>query len=126
VREFWSPGKVLSTSDLIQTNNRTIATRFVYQRREAPGVQRPSETILHGSGSCRDFATLFIETWRYLGLAARFVSGYLYAPALGVAEGATSAWGEVYLPGAGWRGFDSTTGKLVGGDHIAVAVSRHP
>ena len=54
------------------------------------------------------------------------MSGYLHAPGLPAADGATHAWTEVYQPGAGWRGYDSTTGQLIGGDHIAVAVSRHP
>jgi transglutaminase-like putative cysteine protease len=78
------------------------------------------------AGSCRDFATLFIEACHCLGLAARFVSGYLYSPTLVWGQGATHAWSEVYLPGAGWKGFDSTSGQVVGNDHIAVAVSRHP
>jgi transglutaminase-like putative cysteine protease len=78
------------------------------------------------AGSCRDFATLFIEACRLLGLAARFVSGYLYSPTLPPGQGATHAWSEVYLPGAGWKGFDSTSGQVVGNNYIAVAVSRHP
>jgi transglutaminase-like putative cysteine protease len=78
------------------------------------------------AGSCRDFATLFIEACHYLGLAARFVSGYQYSPTLPQGQGATHAWSEVYLPGAGWKGFDSTSGQVVGNHHIAVAVSRHP
>jgi transglutaminase-like putative cysteine protease len=95
-------------------------------RREAPGVQRPSETLHNRAGSCRDFATLFMETCRFLGLAARFVTGYLHAPSLSAADGSTHAWTEVYLPGVGWRGYDSTTGQVIGNNHIAVAVSRHP
>jgi transglutaminase-like putative cysteine protease len=69
---------------------------------------------------------LFIEACRSLGLAGRFVSGYLYSPGPGVYAGATHAWAEVYLPGAGWKGFDATSGRIVGNDHIAVAVHRHP
>jgi len=126
VGEFWSPGTQVPTADLLLRLNQTIPQRFGYAQREAPGVQRPSETLASGSGSCRDFATLFMETCRFLGIAARFVSGYLHAPGLPAAEGATHAWTEVYLPGAGWRGYDSTTGQMSGGDHIAVAVSRHP
>jgi transglutaminase-like putative cysteine protease len=69
---------------------------------------------------------LFIEACHCLGLAARFVSGYQYSPTLTKYQGATHAWSEVYLPGAGWKGFDSTTGEVVGNNHIALAVSRHP
>jgi transglutaminase-like putative cysteine protease len=126
VREFWSPGTQVPTAELLSRLNRAIPERFAYTAREAPGVQRPSETLASGAGSCRDFATLFMETCRFLGIAARFVSGYLHAPGLPAAEGATHAWTEVYLPGAGWRGYDSTTGQITGGDHITVAVSRHP
>ncbi|MDD3061025.1 MAG: transglutaminase family protein, partial [Sulfurimonas sp.] len=61
-----------------------------------------------------------------LGLAARFVSGYLYAPLMASEVGSTHAWAEVYIPGAGWRGFDPTIGNIVGRDHIPVAVSRLP
>ena len=62
-----------------------------------------------------------------MDLAARFVSGYLYSPMLPPGQGATHASGGRYmLPGAGWKGFDSTTGQVVGNDHITVAVSRHP
>ena len=120
------PGTATSTFDLLHAINTAIPKRIGYVRREEPGVQRPAETLHIGGGSCRDSATLFIETCRHLGLAARFVSGYLYAPGLPAAQGATHAWGEVYLPGGGWRGYDSTTGTHVGGDHIAMAVSRHP
>ena len=126
VAGFWTAGDRVPTLDLLQTLNQAIPARFAYTRREQPGVQRPAETLARGAGSCRDFATLFMETCRFLGLAARFVSGYLHAPGLHAADGATHAWTEVYLPGAGWRGYDSTTGHVIGGDHIAVAVARHP
>jgi transglutaminase-like putative cysteine protease len=126
VEEFWSAGTSRPTFELLQSLNAAIPARFAYRAREEPGVQRPSETFAAGSGSCRDLATLFMEACRNMGLGARFVSGYLYAPGLPAAEGATHAWSEVYVPGAGWRGFDSTTGQLTGGDHIAVAVARHP
>ncbi|MFO1432699.1 MAG: transglutaminase family protein [Candidatus Competibacteraceae bacterium] len=125
-QRFWQPGRVLETYALLDSINTAIARDFRYQPREQPGVQTPATTLLRQTGSCRDFATLFIEACRSLGLAARFVSGYLYSPASRQDQGATHAWSEVYLPGAGWKGFDSTRGQVVGNDHIAVAVSRHP
>jgi transglutaminase-like putative cysteine protease len=126
VDEFWKPGQTLPTFDLLEQMNRAIPSQLNYRKREATGVQRPSETLSLGSGSCRDLATLFMEACRHLGLAARFVSGYRHDPDLPSGEGATHAWCEVYLTGAGWRGFDATTGERTGGDHIAVAVARHP
>ncbi|NOT13753.1 MAG: transglutaminase family protein [Methylococcaceae bacterium] len=126
LQQFWREGQIVETYLLLDWINKAIATGFSYQHREEPGVQTPAFTLANRTGSCRDFATLFIEACRCLGLAARFVSGYLYAPSLTSAQGATHAWAEVYLPGAGWKGFDSTSGKVVGNNHIAVAVSRHP
>ena len=123
---FWKPGQTLPTFDLLEQMNRAIPLQLKYRKREATGVQRPSETLSLGSGSCRDLATLFMEACRHLGLAARFVSGYRHDPNLPPGEGATHAWCEVYLTGAGWRGYDATTGERTGGDHIAVAVARHP
>lgn len=120
------PGTKIFTADLLDNLNRKIANDFDYVVREQPGVQTPLETIRLLSGSCRDFSTLFIEACRALGLASRFVSGYLFQGASGEQHQATHAWSEVYLPGAGWRGFDSTSGNRVGGDHIAVAHHRHP
>jgi len=125
LRQFWYSGQVVETYILLEWINKAIATGFNYQQREEPGVQTPAITLQRRAGSCRDFATLFIEACHYLGLAARFVSGYLYTP-LSQGQGATHAWSEVYLPGAGWKGFDSTSGEVVGNGHIAVAVSRHP
>jgi transglutaminase-like putative cysteine protease len=126
LRPFWIPGQVVETYLLLEWINKAIATGFAYRQREEPGVQTPAATLAQRAGSCRDFATLFIEACRSLGLAARFVSGYLYSPGSGLDAGATHAWAEVYLPGAGWKGFDSTSGRIVGNDHIAVAVHRHP
>ena len=126
LQQFWHSGQIVETYLLLEWINKAIATGFTYQQREDPGVQTPATTLTRSAGSCRDFATLFIDACRLLGLAARFVSGYLYSPTLPQGQGATHAWSEVYLPGAGWKGFDSTTGEVVGNDHITVAVSRHP
>jgi transglutaminase-like putative cysteine protease len=106
--------------------NRAIGGELEYGVREEPGVQSPAVTLGRGGGSCRDYAALFMEASRHLGLAARFVSGYLHAPATEAGPGATHAWAEVYLPGAGWKGFDPTGGEVAGGRHIPVAVARHP
>ena len=126
LRQFWYSGQIVETYLLLEWINKAIATGFTYQQREEPGVQTPAITLTRRAGSCRDFATLFIEACRSLGLAARFVSVYLFSPTLPTGQGTTHAWSEVYLPGAGWKGFDSTSGQVVGNDHIAVAVSRHP
>lgn len=127
VARFWIPGQVTQTFSLLDTINRTIAREFGYAERHAEGVQSPDQTLRNRTGSCRDFATLFIETCRALGIPARFVSGYLCVNgASSDSGGSTHAWAEVYLPGAGWRGFDSTSGEMTGTSHIAAAVSRHP
>ena len=116
----------MQTFALLDRMNREIAGRCVYQMREEPGVQSPSLTLSNNSGSCRDFAALFMEGCRFLGLASRFVSGYLFAPATEAGNASTHAWAEAYLPGAGWKGFDPTSGEVTGNRHIAVAVARHP
>jgi transglutaminase-like putative cysteine protease len=127
VARFWSPGQVTQTFSLLDTINRTIAREFGYAERHAEGVQSPDQTLRSRTGSCRDFATLFIETCRALGIPARFVSGYLCVNgSASDSGGSTHAWAEVYLPGAGWRGFDSTSGEMTGTSHIAAAVSRNP
>jgi transglutaminase-like putative cysteine protease len=124
--QCWTPSDSVETSWLLDRINHLVSELVEYEVREAPGVQSPAETLRRRSGSCRDMATLFIECCRYLGMATRFVSGYLVSSAASHDYGTTHAWSEVYLPGSGWRGFDSTSGQLVGGDHIAVAVHRHP
>lgn len=125
VSRFWQPGQSIETYVLLDQMNRAIVSELRYGMREEPGVQSPSETLEKGTGSCRDFAAFFIEAARYLGLAARFVSGYLHNPD-STQHGSTHAWSEVYLPGAGWIGFDNTSGQVTGTSHIATAVHRHP
>jgi len=126
VTGIWQPDEQIQTYALLQRLSTHIHTTLLYQVREEPGVQTATETLFRGSGSCRDFAFLFMEAARRLGLAARFVSGYLHAPPSTANYGATHAWPEVYLPGAGWKGFDPTSGEIVGNNHIAVAVARLP
>jgi transglutaminase-like putative cysteine protease len=116
----------MQTFGLLVKMNQTISSQFRYQMREEPGVQSPAQTLSQRSGSCRDYATLFIESCRRLGLASRFVSGYLHAPATEAGNATTHAWVEVYLPGTGWKGFDPTAGEVTGNRHIAVAVARDP
>jgi transglutaminase-like putative cysteine protease len=122
----WRPGEAIQTYALLQRLCGHIHQSLAYQAREQPGVQSPAETLARGSGSCRDFANLFIEAARHLGLAARFVSGYLYAQPSSANYGSTHAWAEVFLPGAGWIGFDPTLGTIVGIEHTPVAVARLP
>jgi len=126
IANFWKPGEPIQTYALLQRLGVHIQQTLTYQIREEPGVQTAANTLSRGTGSCRDFANLFMETARHLGLASRFVSGYLYAEPSAVNYGSTHAWAEVFLPGAGWKGFDPTIGKIVGTDHIAVAVARLP
>ena len=123
IENFWPVGEAIQTYTLLQRMTEHIFNSMQYKVREEPGVQSAQHTLSCGNGSCRDFAQLFIESARCLGLASRFVSGYLFAPLMSDMVGATHAWAEVYLPGAGWKGFDPTIGKIVGSDHIPVAVS---
>jgi transglutaminase-like putative cysteine protease len=117
--------------DVLVRMNAFIRDTMQYLPRISEGVQSPYETLHLGSGTCRDFATLMIEAVRTLGYAARFVSGYLYTPALDSADGAhhgagaTHAWVQVYLPGAGWLTFDPTNNLVGGTDLIRVGFARH-
>jgi transglutaminase-like putative cysteine protease len=126
IAKFWQPGDKIQTYTLLQRIAEYIYQTLTYRVREEPGVQKAKQTLEYGTGSCRDFAVLFIAAARFMGLAARFVSGYLHAQMSEANYGATHAWAEVYLPGAGWKGFDPTIGKIAGTDHIAVAVARLP
>ncbi len=114
------------TLTLLSQLNCVIANQFTYQIREEEGVQSPATTLRLNSGSCRDFAALFIEACRYMGFASRFVSGYLHMPDNESGNASTHAWAEVYLPGPGWKGFDPTSGMIISNHHIPVAVARHP
>jgi transglutaminase-like putative cysteine protease len=128
-RQFLRNDGPTGTLELLGEMTRAINARFTYLRREEPGTQDPVSTLEMGKGSCRDFAVLMMEAVRSLGLAARFVSGYLYVPARDggrVGGGATHAWLEVYLPGAGWMEFDPTNGIIGNRDLIRVAVVRDP
>jgi transglutaminase-like putative cysteine protease len=126
VNGFGFGQRAIETYALLDRMNRAVVDQFTYVKRDEPGVHSPSRTLAERSGSCRDYAALFIEACRYLGLASRFVSGYLHAPATEAGSAATHAWAEVYLPGPGWKGFDPTIGEVTGARHIAVAVARHP
>ncbi len=121
---FWHPGKRVGTLELLQKLTTHIYQTFRYRRREEKGVQSPAETLENNSGSCRDFATLFMEACRYLGLAARFVSGYMHSSEI-TGRMSMHGWAEIYLPGAGWIGFDPSWGILATSRYFAAAVSRH-
>ena len=122
------------TAALLARMTRTIHQEFSYGERETFGCQPPQETLQLRSGTCRDFALFMMEAVRSLGLAARFVSGYLYDPALDQqpdsaglrGAGATHAWVQVYLPGAGWVEFDPTNGLVGGANLIRIGVARDP
>ncbi len=120
------------TVPFLSALNSLLCSTLRYTRREERGIQPSRRTLELGSGSCRDYAVLFAEICRTLGLATRFVSGYLHDPELGSpAHGAMHAWTEIYLPGAGWKGLDPTHGmwcddSFVPVAHTAVAESVTP
>ncbi len=119
---LYRPGQVIDTSELLNKLNSHIHDTLRYQERYDPGVQLPHETLRLGSGSCRDYAVLMMEAARFWGFGARFVTGYVqmeYGQ-----HGSTHAWTEIFLPGAGWRGYDPTNNKMAGAEHISVAVAR--
>jgi transglutaminase-like putative cysteine protease len=120
--DLYSPGQLVDTADLLKRLNGRIFETFTYSARDDHGVQLPCETLAKGSGSCRDYAVFMMEAARHWGFAARFVTGYIQME--DGQHGATHAWTEIYLPGAGWRGYDPTNNKLVGVEHVSVAVAR--
>jgi transglutaminase-like putative cysteine protease len=135
-RQFIRTDGPTGTRELLVTMNQHIREHFAYAARDEEGTQTPLQTLASRSGSCRDYALLMMEAVRRLGIATRFVSGYLYDPALDAAgqqagdsivgAGATHAWLQAYLPGAGWVPFDPTNNLLGGNTLIRVGVARDP
>ena len=125
------PDLPAETTDILERLAAAIHSGFAYGRREERGVQSPGATILLGRGTCRDFAVLFIEAARFLGFAARFVTGYLYDPGADGCDdrslnggGSTHAWADVFIPGVGWIEFDPTNRIVAGRNLLRVAVTR--
>ena len=119
-------GSPTDTLALLKDINAAIPAWVFYQSRDDEGTQSPAQTLERGWGSCRDLATLFVEAVRTLGFGARIVSGYLHNPeGSGVGSGATHAWAEVFVPGAGWITFDPTNRSVGGSNLIPVAVGFH-
>jgi transglutaminase-like putative cysteine protease len=133
VKKFLDPSGSTGTMNLLRSMTLAIRGDFVYTRRSEKGVQNPTETLRIRRGSCRDFAVLMMEAARSLGLAARFVSGYIFIPGAEYhaanddtgtrGGGNTHAWMQVYLPGAGWVDFDPTNSIIGNRNLIRVAVA---
>ena len=129
VLPFWQPpSQPQPTVETLVALNSAIHDHLAYERRDEGAAWAPEETLERGRGSCRDFAVLLAEVARGLGLAARLASGYLceFGEAEKRAEGSLHAWTEIYLPGAGWVGFDPTNGYLCNHHHITAAVGFTP
>ena len=127
-RQFLDPSATTGTMGILREMTRGIQEQLRYTRRVEKGVQSPAETLRLGRGSCRDFAVLMMEATRSLGIAARFVSGYIFTPDhAGLAGGgAMHAWMQAYLPGAGWIDFDPTNRIIGNRNLIRVAVAWSP
>ncbi|WP_049975765.1 transglutaminase family protein [Chthoniobacter flavus] len=126
---FWQPPiEPQPTVETLVSLNSALHEHLAYERRDEGAAYTPEETLQLGRGACRDFAVLLAEVARGLGLAARLASGYLceFESDDKRAEGALHAWTEIYLPGAGWVGFDPTNGYLCNHHHITAAVGFTP
>jgi transglutaminase-like putative cysteine protease len=127
-RNFLDEEAPTPTFKILSGMTHGIRDSFAYRKRHEQGTQHPLDTLQTGSGTCRDYALLMIEALRRLGVAARFVSGYLFTgdDARHLGGGSTHAWVQVYLPSAGWIEFDPTNGITGSRDLIRVAVARDP
>jgi transglutaminase-like putative cysteine protease len=125
---FLDASETSKTMHILRAMTRGIREEFEYTRRDEKGVQSPDETLRTQRGSCRDFAVLMMEASRSLGVATRFVSGYIYTPNSSglTGGGATHAWLQAYLPGAGWIDFDPTNSIIGNRNLIRVAVAWTP
>ena len=131
------PRESRGTVDFLVALNLKLSREIAYLTRHEPGVQTPDTTLQKGSGSCRDSAWLLAQSLRHVGLASRFVSGYLIplTPEMKSLDGPSGskvdftelhAWCEVYLPGGGWIGLDPSAGLLAGEGHIPLACTPEP
>jgi transglutaminase-like putative cysteine protease len=130
-RQFLDADGTTPTFHILSGMTHGIRETFAYRRRYEHGTQHPLDTLQTGAGTCRDYALFMIEALRRLGIAARFVTGYLFVPNDDeapdhVGGGSTHAWVQVYLPSAGWIEFDPTNGIIGTRDLIRVAVARDP
>lgn len=129
-RTFLRKDRPSDTREFLINLTYGIKRNFRHLRRDEKGIQTPLQTLELGSGSCRDLALLMIEAVRSLGMAARFVSGYLHIPnddnERYAGGGNTHAWAQVYLPGPGWVDFDPSNGIVGNRDLVRVAVVRDP
>src|SRR5580700_5732032 len=128
-KQFLDQSGTTGTMSLLCSMTLGIRKQFLYMRRSKKGVQSPDETLQSGCGSCRDFAVLMMEATRSLGVAARFVSGYIFVPGNDssvTGGGAMHAWMQAFLPGAGWIDFDPTNSIVGNRNLIRVAVAWTP
>jgi transglutaminase-like putative cysteine protease len=131
-RRFVSPDGRTTLHTLLADITQAIHSDFRYAKRLHGGAQTAVETLALRSGACRDFALLMMEAVRSLGLAAQFVSGYIYSPPrqagplMRLGGGHTHAWVRVYLPHCGWVEFDPTNGIVGNADLVRVAIARDP
>ena len=127
----WLPTAPANTVAMLVALNKAVAAHIQYQLRMEPGVWSPDDTLARQSGTCRDSAWLMVALLRCMGFVARFVSGYLIQASNG-AQGEEvltcdlHAWAEAFIPGAGWVGFDTTSGLVTAQAHVALAASPTP